>query len=52
MRVLTMSSGWTTKVATVPALRPARDSMTAGERPAWLRSGIKYRWDYSFCHIV
>ena len=34
------SSGCTTRVDTAPALRPAIDSMTAGERPAWLFWGI------------
>ena len=41
IRVLTMSRGWTTRVETAPALRPAIDSTRAGERPALLLEGIK-----------
>lgn len=41
MRVLTMSRGWTTRVETAPALRPAMDSTAAGETPALLLEGIK-----------
>lgn len=40
MRVLTMSSGCTTNVATVPALRPAIDSTMAGERRACSLPGM------------
>jgi hypothetical protein len=34
IRVLTISNGCTTSVETTPALRPATDSTTAGDRPA------------------
>ena len=41
MRVLTMSSGCTARVAMVPAERPATVSTSAGERPAFLVSVIE-----------
>lgn len=41
MRVLTMSSGWTIRVAMEPAESPATVSTRAGERPASLVSVIE-----------
>ncbi len=41
MRVLTMSSGWTIRVAMEPAESPATVSTRAGERPACLASVIE-----------
>ena len=41
MRVLTMSSGWTIRVAMEPAESPATVSTRAGERPACLGSVIE-----------
>ena len=35
IRVLTISNGCTTSVDTMPALRPATDSIIAGDGPAW-----------------
>ena len=44
MRVLTMSSGCTTSVATDPAVRPAMDSTWAGERPACWEAIMEDSW--------
>lgn len=41
MRVLTRSSGWTTKVETAPAERPATDSTVPVDRPAAFCEGIE-----------
>ena len=41
MRVLTMSSGWTIRVAMEPADSPATVSTRAGERPASLVAVIE-----------